>query len=122
MNVPSNLKYTQNDEWLLEENGQVKIGITDYAQHELGDIVFVDLPSVGDSFNAGDDFAVVESVKAAAEIYTQVTGKIVAVNEALADQPDLLNQDAFGNYIAIIEGTIDGDVMDAADYAAKIAK
>lgn len=120
--VPTDRKYTQNDEWLLEENGQVKIGITDYAQHELGDIVFVDLPGVGDSFSAGDDFAVVESVKAAAEIYTQVTGKVVAVNGALADQPDLLNQDAFNNYIAIFEGAIDGDVMNAAEYEAKIAK
>lgn len=120
--IPNDRKYTSNDEWLLEENGQVKIGITDYAQHELGDIVFVDLPSVGDTFNAGDDFAVVESVKAAAEIYTQVSGKVVAVNEALNDQPDLINQDAFNTYIAIFEGTIDGEVMDAEAYAAKIAK
>ncbi|MEA5060059.1 MAG: glycine cleavage system protein GcvH [Clostridia bacterium] len=120
--VPTNRKYTQNDEWLLEENGQIKIGITDYAQHELGDIVFVDLPGIGDEFSAGDDFAVVESVKAAAEIYTQVTGKVVAVNEALSDQPDLLNQDAYNNYIAIFEGTIDGEVMSAEEYEAKIAK
>lgn len=120
--IPNDRKYTSNDEWLLEENGQIKIGITDYAQHELGDIVFVDLPGIGDSFSAGDDFAVVESVKAAAEIYTQVTGTVVAVNEALNDQPDLLNQDAFNNYLAIFEGTIDGEVMDADAYAAKIAK
>lgn len=120
--IPNDRKYTNNDEWLLEENGQIKIGITDYAQHELGDIVFVDLPGIGDSFKAGDDFAVVESVKAAAEIYSQVTGTVVAVNEALNDQPDLLNQDAFNNYIAIFEGTIDGEVMDADAYAAKIAK
>jgi len=120
--VPTDRKYTNNDEWLLEEDGKVKIGITDYAQHELGDIVFVDLPTVGDEFSAGDDFAVVESVKAAAEIYTQVSGKVIEVNEALEDQPDLINQDAYNTYIAIFEGTIDGDVMDAAAYEAKISK
>lgn len=119
--VPNNLKYTKNDEWLLEENGQIKIGITDHAQSELGDIVFVDLPSVGDSFNAGDDFAVVESVKAAVEIYTQATGKVVAVNEALNDQPDLLNQDPYGTYIVILEGAVDGEVLSAEEYEAKLA-
>lgn len=120
--VPNDRKYTANDEWLLEEDGKIKIGITDYAQHELGDIVFVDLPTVGDSFNAGDDFAVVESVKAAAEIYTQCTGKVVEVNEALDGEPDLLNRDAWNNFIAVFEGTIDGEVMDAEEYEAKIAK
>ncbi len=120
--VPTDRKYTANDEWLLEENGKIKVGITDYAQHELGDIVFVDLPSVGDSFKAGEDFAVVESVKAAAEIYAQCSGKVIAVNEALEATPDLLNQDAWNNYLAIFEGTIDGEVMDAEAYEAKIAK
>lgn len=120
--VPTNLKYTANDEWILEEDGKLKIGITDFAQHELGDIVFVDLPGIGDAFKAGDDFAVVESVKAAAEIYTQVSGKVVAVNEALNDDPALLNADPWGNYLAVFEGVIDGEVMDAAAYEAKIAK
>ena len=119
--VPTNLKYTSNDEWILEENGKIKIGITDYAQHELGDLVFVDLPNVGDDFGAGDDFAVVESVKAAAEIYTQVSGKVTAVNEALNDDPALLNSDPWGNFIAEFEGVVDGEVMDAAAYEAKIA-
>lgn len=120
--VPTDRKYTANDEWLLEEDGKVKIGITDYAQHELGDIVFVDLPNVGDELSAGGDLAVVESVKAAAEVYAQATGKVVVVNDALDAQPELLNQDAWGTYIAILEGVIDGDVMDAAAYEAKIAK
>ena len=120
--VPNDRKYTQNDEWILEENGQIKIGLTDYAQSELGDIVFVDMPSVGDEFSAGDNFAVVESVKAAAEVYTQVTGKVVAINEALDAEPELLNRDPYNAYIAGCEGSIEGEVMDAAAYEAKIAK
>ena len=120
--VPNDRKYTQNDEWILEENGQLKVGITDYAQHELGDIVFVDMPAVGDSFAAGDNFAVVESVKAAAEIYTQVSGKIVAANDALDAEPDLLNKDPYNAYIAVFEGAIEGEVMDAAAYEAKISQ
>ncbi len=120
--VPNDRKYTQNDEWILEENGQLKIGITDYAQLQLGDIVFVDMPSAGDSFSAGDNFAVVESVKAAAEIYTQVTGKVAAVNDALDAEPELLNKDPYNAYIAAFEGTIDGEVMDAGAYEAKISK
>lgn len=120
--IPNDRKYTKNDEWFLEENGRVKMGITDYAQQELRQIVFVDLPKVGDSFNAGDTFGVVESIKAAADIYTQVTGKLVAINGALEDQPELINQDAYGTYIAIFEGALDGDVMDSEAYAAKIEK
>ena len=118
--VPNDRKYTQNDEWIIEEGGKIKIGLTDYAQHELGDIVFVDLPAVGDSFNAGDDFAVVESVKAAAEIYTQVTGKVVEVNAALEDEPALINSDPYNTYLAVFEGVIDGEVLDAVEYEAKI--
>lgn len=120
--VPNDRKYSANDEWLLEEDGKVKIGLTDYAQHELGDVVFVELPSVGDSFSAGDSFSVVESVKAAAEIYTQCSGAVVEVNEALDAEPDLINRDPWNAWIAVFEGSIDGEVMDAAAYEAKIAK
>ncbi|MDR0840172.1 MAG: glycine cleavage system protein H [Christensenellaceae bacterium] len=120
--VPKDRKYTNNDEWILEENGQFKIGITDYAQTALGDIVFVDLPGIGDTFTAGQDFAVVESVKAAAEIYTQVSGKVVAVNEALDADPALLNQDAYNTFLAVLEGALDGEVLTPEEYEAKIAE
>jgi len=118
--IPNDRVYTQNDEWIQEKDGKFYIGITDYAQHELGDIVFVEVPAVGDEFAAGDSFGVVESVKAAAEVYCQVSGKVAEVNEALEDDPALLNKDAYGTFIIVMEGALDGETMDAAAYAAKI--
>ncbi len=88
-------RYAESHEWIeITGDGTARIGISDYAQSELGDIVFVDLPDVGDSFNAGGEFATVESVKAASEIYLPIAGKITAVNEALEDDPQLVNSDA----------------------------
>lgn len=118
--IPNDRVYTQNDEWILEKDGKFYIGITDYAQGELGDIVFVDMPAVDDEFEAGSDFGVVESVKAAAEVYTQVTGKVVEINEALVDEPDLINKDAYNTFIIALEGELNGEYMDAEAYAAKI--
>lgn len=118
--IPNDRVYTQNDEWIMEKDGKFYIGITDYAQHELGDIVFVEMPAIDDEFNAGDDFGVVESVKAAAEVYSQVSGKVVEINEALDEDPALLNKDAYGTFIIAVEGTLDGETMDAEAYAAKI--
>ncbi len=96
-NTPSELRYTKSHEWLREEgDGTVTIGITEHAQELLGDLVFVDLPEVGASVEAGNDCAVVESVKAASDVYSPVSGEVVEVNEALDGAPETINEDAFG--------------------------
>jgi len=100
MNIPADLKYTASHEWVrLEADGTLTVGITEYAQDALGDIVFVELPTVGKQFSAGDDAAVVESVKAASDIYAPVTGEVIEVNQAVADAPDSINSDAFGAWL-----------------------
>ena len=97
-NVPNDLKYAKSHEWVRdEEDGTVVIGITEHAQELLGDLVFVELPEVGDAVDAGSECAVVESVKAASDVYSPVSGEVIAVNEALADAPETVNQDAFGD-------------------------
>ncbi len=94
---PEDYRYTKTHEWVAPaENGTVKIGITDHAQSSLGDLVFVELPEVGASFNAGDQIAVVESVKAASDIYSPVAGEVARVNDALEDAPEQVNEDPFG--------------------------
>ena len=94
--VPSELKYTKSHEWVrAEDDGIVTVGITDHAQELLGDLVFVELPEVGVQLGAGGECAVVESVKAASDVYSPVTGEVVEVNEALADTPETINQDAY---------------------------
>lgn len=101
---PTELRYTKEHEWVLQEDGKVRIGITNYAQEELGDVVFVDLPSEGDEVSAGDTFAVVESVKAVSDIYAPVSGRIVEVNQALEDQPELINEEPYGKgWIIVLE-------------------
>ncbi|MFT5139842.1 MAG: glycine cleavage system H protein [Lysobacterales bacterium] len=96
--VPSELKYTQSHEWIgVEPDGSVRIGITDHAQEELGDLVFVELPEVGEVINQGDPCAVVESVKAASDIYAPVTGEIIAINEDLDEDPGAINSDPYGD-------------------------
>ena len=100
MNIPADLKYTASHEWVrLEGDGTVTVGITEYAQDALGDIVFVELPQVGKAFTAGSDAAVVESVKAASDIYAPVDGTVTAVNQPVADAPDSINQDAYGSWL-----------------------
>jgi glycine cleavage system H protein len=100
MNIPTDLKYTESHEWVrLEADGTLTVGITEYAQDALGDIVFVELPQVGKSFTAGDDAAVVESVKAASDIYAPVGGTVTEVNQSVADAPDSINEDAFGAWL-----------------------
>jgi glycine cleavage system H protein len=97
-NIPTHLQYTESHEWVgIEENGNARIGITDHAQEELGDLVFVELPVVGDEISQGDPCAVVESVKAASDIYAPVSGQVVAVNEDLDGNPALINADAYGD-------------------------
>ena len=100
MNIPADLKYTESHEWVRREaDGSLTVGITEYAQDALGDIVFVELPTVGKQFTAGDDAAVVESVKAASDIYAPVTGEVIEVNQAVADAPDSINSDAFAAWL-----------------------
>ena len=96
--VPSELKYVASHEWLrLEDDGTITIGITEHAQDLLGDIVFVELPEVGDTVAADDEVAVVESVKAASDVYAPITGEIVAINESLEDEPEIINSDPYGD-------------------------
>ncbi len=97
-NVPTELKYAKSHEWAKDEgDGTLTVGITDHAQEQLGDLVFVDLPEAGDSVEAGSDCAVVESVKAASDIYSPVSGEIVAVNAALAESPEMVNEAPYGD-------------------------
>lgn len=96
--IPADLRFSESHEWVSqEEEGVVKIGITDHAQEQLGDLVFVELPEEGASFGQGDASAVIESVKAASDIYTPVSGVIVAVNEAVVDSPEIVNNDPYGD-------------------------
>jgi glycine cleavage system H protein len=97
-NLPTELKYTKSHEWVkTNEDGTVTVGITDNAQELLGDLVFVELPEEGSVLEAGDQCAVVESVKAASDVYAPISGEIIAVNVSLEDEPELVNADAFGN-------------------------
>jgi len=116
MNTPSNLKYTKTDEWFDPATGAM--GLTDYAQGQLSDIVFVEpLVEVGDTVEAGKPIVSVESVKASAETYASASGKVVEVNEGLADKPEVLNSDPYGaGWMVKVEGGKSGDMMDAAAY------
>ena len=97
-NLPTELKYAKSHEWVRNEgDGTVTVGISDHAQELLGDLVFVELPEVGDSLEVGSECAVVESVKAASDVYSPVSGEVTAINVELADAPETINQDAFGN-------------------------
>ncbi len=101
--LPKKLSYTEDHEWAEVTSETVKIGVTDYAQDQLGDIVFVEFPEVGDSFNKGDEFGTLESVKAVSELYIPISGEIVAINEELEDAPELLNEDSYKNWIIEIK-------------------
>ncbi len=119
-NVPADLKYTEEHEWIrTEADGTLAVGITDHAQETLGDIVFLELPAVGKSVVAGDAVGVVESVKAASDIYSPVSGEIVAVNESLADTPDAVNQDAYASWLFKVKlsaGASTDKLLDANGY------
>jgi glycine cleavage system H protein len=125
MNIPSDLKYSKNDEWIRVEGKTGVIGITDHAQEQLSDIVFVEIVvSEGDTVQQGDTCATVESVKAAADVYMPVSGKVVAVNEALPEKPETVNSDPYGSaWMVKVElsdsSELDG-LLDAAGYQAKI--
>ena len=117
MNYPKELKYTKEDEWLKIEGEQGTIGITDYAQNALGDIVFVELPKPGAAVEAGKSFGTVESVKAVSELYSPVSGTVTEVNGSLADAPEKINTDPYGAWMIKVKLTKQSDgLMSAADY------
>lgn len=126
-NVPEELKYTKTHEWVRRESdGSVTIGITEHAQDLLGDMVFVELPETGRQLAAGEDCAVVESVKAASDVYAPITGEVTAANSALEDSPEIVNQDPYGDgwlfrMMPADAAEIDG-LLDAAGYAAVVAE
>ena len=117
--VPENLKYTKDHEWISVSDGVGVMGITDYAQQAMGDVVYVELPEVGRAVAAAEDFVVVESVKGANDVFSPVSGTVTEVNEALDESPELLNEDAYANWLVKMElsdeGELDG-LMDAAAY------
>ncbi|WP_232846516.1 glycine cleavage system protein GcvH [Amphritea pacifica] len=127
MSIPANYRFSSSHEWVLDNgDGTVTMGISDHAQELLGDVVFVELPEVGREVDAGEEFSLVESVKAASDIYSPVTGEVVAINEALEDQPETVNNAPYdGGWIVKIKladaSQLDG-LLDAESYAATIAE
>lgn len=122
MDIPSHLKYTAEHEWLEIDGNTVTVGITDFAQSSLGDVVFVELPEEGAEIAKGDHFAVVESVKAASEVYTPVSGKVIEINPELEDAPDMVNSSPFGDaWFVKIEMSDPEELEDALDADAYTA-
>lgn len=121
MNLPKELRYSEEHEWVKQEDGKVRIGITDFAQSELGDIVFVELPSVGDTVTADEPFGSVESVKTVSELYAPVSGTVVEVNEDLDDSPEFVNESPYEKAWMIVVEPSDAsqidDLMTADQYA-----
>jgi len=122
MNVKKDLMYTKNHEWIKEEGDFVFIGITDYAQDSLGDIVFVELPDIGDEFKAGDSMAVIESVKAVSDVYCPGSGVVDSTNELLEDSPELLNKDCYEHYIIKFANFSSDELLSADEYEKLISK
>lgn len=128
-NVPEDLRYTVEHEWVLKvDEATVRVGITDYAQDQLGDVVFVQLPGAGDTVAVGDSFAEVESTKSVSDIYSPIDGEVVAVNDSLEASPDLVNSDAYGAgwlvELRVGDGAVDAvleALLDAAAYREQIA-
>jgi glycine cleavage system H protein len=120
MNVPEDLRYSSDHEWVRRDGDEVRIGITDYAQDALGDVVFVQLPAVGAAVTAGDPFGEVESTKSVSDVYAPVSGTVSEINEALVDSPQLLNEDPYGDgwicAIRISEPSHLESLLDAAAY------
>lgn len=118
--IIEDLRYADSHEWVKLEGDIATVGITDYAQHALGNIVYVDMPEVGDEVTAGEEFGAVESVKAASDLISPVSGEVVEINEDLEDSPELVNEDAFANWIMKVKVSDPSEVeglLDAAAYA-----
>jgi glycine cleavage system H protein len=124
MNTPDNLKYTETHEWIrAETDGTITVGITDHAQDALGDLVFVELPTVGKQLKAGDACVVLESVKAASDAYAPVAGEVIAVNQSVADTPESLNKDAYAAWLFKMKpaaGASMDKLLNAAGYAKSV--
>lgn len=115
--MEQNLKFSKSHEWVLVEDNKARIGITDYAQEELGDIVFINLPEVGDAFNSGDVFADVESVKAVSDLYMPVSGIIGAINEEIIDSPELINEDPYESWLVEVDDVeINEELLSEEEY------
>ncbi|MCW2100997.1 MULTISPECIES: glycine cleavage system protein GcvH [Pseudomonas] len=125
-NIPADLRFAESHEWArLEADGSITVGISDHAQEALGDVVFVELPEVGTVFAAADTAGVVESVKAASDIYSPVSGEVIAVNDGLADAPEGLNDDSYANWIFKLKPSNPAELeklLDAAGYKAAIGE
>lgn len=127
MSIPSDFRFASSHEWVLDNgDGTVTVGISDHAQELLGDVVFVELPEVGRSVDAGEEFSLVESVKAASDIYAPIAGEVIAVNEALEDAPEMVNNEPFeGGWIAklkVADAAELDKLLDAEAYAATVAE
>ena len=124
MKTPDDLRYTESHEWVRkEDDGTITVGITDHAQEELGDLVFIELPAAGRALAAGEACAVVESVKAASDIYAPVAGQVVAANQAVSDAPETVNADAYSNWLFRMKPAAAADVdklLDAAGYVKAV--
>jgi glycine cleavage system H protein len=122
--TPAELQYMESHEWARSTDGRITVGITDFAQDELGDVVFVELPEVGETVTKGEAFGVIESIKAVSDLYAPASGEVVAVNEELFDAPELVNDDPYGDgWMLEIELTEDGlnDLLDAEGYDEQVA-
>ncbi len=125
MNIPKDLKFTEDHEWIRVDGETAIIGITDYAQGELGDVVYVDLPAEGDSFAKQDVFGTIEAVKAASDLYCPISGEVVEINDQIADAPETINKDPYGDgwmiKLKISDLTEIDDLMDATAYEEQIS-
>ncbi len=126
MEIPPGLKYSKEHEWVAAEETAATIGITDYAQDQLGEIVYVELPAVGDKISKDDPFGVVESVKAVSDIYAPVSGTVIEINEELPESPEMVNEDPYGDgwliKVKVTDASELDDLMDNEEYAELVAK
>jgi glycine cleavage system H protein len=122
-NTPADLRYARTHEWLRTEGDEVVVGITDYAQHALGDVVYIELPEVGSTYEAGDLFGTIESVKASSDLYIPVSGEVVAVNAELEDDQEPINNDPYGAgwMLRVKPGGGESELLDAASYTEFVA-
>jgi glycine cleavage system H protein len=118
---PTDLRFLDTHEWAREEEGGVRVGVSDFAQDELGDVVFVELPEAGETVTAGDAFGVVESIKAVSDLYAPVSGEVLAVNEELFDRPELINEDPYGEgWMLLLAPDDEDELLSAEEYRDQV--